>query len=147
MTRFDIRKRDGLARTGLLETGTAIVKLPAAVEIADLFPALATAPSINIPLAAPGTLVREYPPVILHPQRDNTAESGDCVMVAGWHTAFSNPRNYADWLVGLKEKTPADTAWYAPASALPSTVAILCYSGFELFDYTAVDLKSAQGRF
>jgi archaeosine synthase len=153
MTRFDIRKRDGLARTGLLETGTATVKLPAAAEIEDLFPALATAPSINIPLAAPETLVREYPPVIpggpviIHPQRENTAESGDCVMPANWHTAYANPRNYVDWLVGLKEKTPADTAWYAPAAALPSTVAILCYSGFELFDYTAVDLKSAQGRF
>jgi archaeosine synthase len=54
---------------------------------------------------------------------------------------------YVDWLITLKEKTPVDTAWYAPASALPSTVAILCYSGFDLFDYTAVDLKSAQGRF
>ena len=68
-------------------------------------------------------------------------------MVAGWHTAMANPRTYVDWLIGLKEKTPVDTAWYAPASALPSTVAILCYSGFDLFDYTAVDLKSAQGRF
>jgi archaeosine synthase len=68
-------------------------------------------------------------------------------MVAGWHTATANPRTYVDWLISLKEKTPVDTAWYAPASALPSTVAILCYSGFDLFDYTAVDLKSAQGRF
>jgi archaeosine synthase len=68
-------------------------------------------------------------------------------MAANWHTAFSNPRNYVDWLVTLKERTPADTAWYAPAAALPSSVAILCYSGFDLFDYTAVDLKSAQGLF
>jgi archaeosine synthase len=68
-------------------------------------------------------------------------------MAAGWHTALANPRTYVDWLILLKEKTPVDTAWYAPASALPSTVAILCYSGFDLFDYTAVDLKSAQGRF
>ena len=153
MTRFDIRKRDGLARTGILDTGTMTVKLPAAADTEVLFPGLANAPSINIPLSAPEVLVREYPPlirdgpVIIHPQRENSAESGDCVMAANWHTAFANPRNYVDWLLGLKEKTPADTVWYAPASALPSTVAILCYSGFELFDYTAVDLKSAQGRF
>lgn len=153
MTRFDIRKRDGLARTGILDTRTQTVKLPAAADTEALFPALANAPSINIPLSAPDVLVREFPPVIpggpviIHPKRENTAESGDCVMVANWHTAFANPRNYVDWLVGLKEKTPADTVWYAPASALPSTVAILCYSGFELFDYTAVDLKSAQGQF
>jgi archaeosine synthase len=153
MTRFDIRKRDGLARTGILDTGTATVKLPAVADTEVLFPSLANVPSINIPLSAPAVLVQEYPPVIpdgpviIHPQRGNTAESGDCVMVANWHTAFANPRNYVDWLVGLKEKTPADTVWYAPAAALPSTVAILCYSGFELFDYTAVDLKSAQGLF
>ena len=153
MTRFDIRKRDGLARMGMLETGTATVKLPAAVDPESLFPALANTPSINMPLSAPAKLVQEFPPVrpggpvIIHPQVETPAVSGDCVMAANWQTAFSNPRNYVDWLVTLKEKTPTDTAWYAPASALPSTVAILCYSGFELFDYTAVDLKSAQGMF
>lgn len=153
MTRFDIRKRDGLARTGMLETGISVVQLPVAADPETLFPALANTPAINIPLTAPARLVQEFPPVIpggpviIHPQRGNIAESGDCVMAANWHTAFANPRNYADWLVGLKEKTPADTAWYAPAAALPSTVAILCYSGFDLFDYTTVDLKSAQDLF
>ena len=68
-------------------------------------------------------------------------------MVANWHTALSNPRRYADWLNDLREKTPADTLWYAPGTALPSNVHILCYSGFDLFDYIAADLKSAQGRF
>ena len=32
-------------------------------------------------------------------------------------------------------------AWYAPGAALPSNVHILCYSGFDLFDFIAVDLK------
>jgi archaeosine synthase len=68
-------------------------------------------------------------------------------MVANWHTALSNPRNYTDWLIGLKEKTPVDTAWYAPGTALPSNAHILCYSGFDLFDFLAVDLKTAQGLF
>ena len=153
MTKFDIRKRDGLARTGVLVTETATVTLPAAADTESLFTALANSPSINIPLSAPEKLVREFPPiipggpVIIHPHYDTTAESGDCVMAANWHTAFPNPRNYVDWLVQLKEKTPPDTAWYAPAAAVPSTVATLCYSGFDLFDYTAVDLKSAQGLF
>jgi archaeosine synthase alpha-subunit len=153
MTRFDIRKRDGLARTGVMEVGKSTVRLPAATDIAGFFPGLSDAPFINMPLPAPARLVTDYPavvpggPVIIHPNRENAAVSGDCVMAAGWHTAFANPRNYADWLVNLKEKTPVDTVWYAPAAALPSTVAILCYSGFELFDYTAVDLKSAQGLF
>jgi archaeosine synthase alpha-subunit len=154
MTRVSFKKRDGLARTGVVETNEfPPVRLPAAAECTKLFPALKTLAGTNIPLCAPAAIVNQFPPdvgilpVPIHPQLDNRACSGDCVMVAGWHTAMANPRTYVDWLIGLKEKTPVDTAWYAPASALPSTVAILCYSGFDLFDYTAVDLKSAQGRF
>jgi archaeosine synthase len=153
MMRVDFRKRDGLARTGFMEAGATAVSLPGAAESETFFLGLAGATLANMPLSAPAALVREYPPVVpggpvvIHPQRENAAESGDCVMAANWHTAFANPRNYVDWLVNLKETTPPDTAWYAPAAALPSTVAILCYSGFDLFDYTAVDLRSAQGIF
>nr|WP_321352547.1 archaeosine synthase subunit alpha [uncultured Methanoregula sp.] len=153
MTRYNLRKRDGLARTGILETDTGSFRLPAAMDPETLFPALAHQANTNIPISAPAPFVEEYlrntgePPVSIHPQKENVSRSGDCVMVANWHTAFANPRSYADWLVNLKEKTPVDTAWYAPASALPSTIAILCYTGFDLFDFRAVDLKSAQGIF
>ena len=154
MIRVSFRKRDGLARTGTLESeGMPPTGLPAVAECGELFPALVTLVGTNLPLCAPSAIVNKFPPgeglqpVAVHPQLENRARSGDCVMVAGWHTAFANPRTYVEWLIVLKEKTPVDTAWYAPASALPSTAAILCYSGFDLFDYTAVDLKSAQGRF
>jgi archaeosine synthase len=154
MTRFNIRKRDGLARTGIFETDKKVsLKLPAAADIEALFPDLAGMANTNLPLSAPIALVKHFPPqegklpVIIHPQLDSTAASGDCVMPMGWQTAFANPRTYVDWLVQLKEKTPVDTAWYAPAAALPSTIAILCYSGFDLFDFKGVDLRSAQGLF
>ena len=153
MNRFDIRKRDGLARSAIFQTDTISLKVPAALAVEPLFPDLDTREGTNIPLCAPSALVKHYPPhnngqpVTIHPHLDNPAHSGDCVMVADWHTALSNPRNYVDWLIGLKEKTPIDTAWYAPASGLPSNVHILCYSGFDLFDFRAVDLKTAQMRF
>jgi archaeosine synthase len=154
MTRVNFRKRDGLARIGTFEPdGMPPVMLPAIAECASLFPALDALAGTNIPLCAPAAIVNKFPPtdgnqpVPVHPKLDNQARSGDCVIVAGWHTAIANPRRYVDWLISLKEKTPVDTAWYAPASALPLTAAILCYSGFDLFDYKAVDLKSAQGRF
>jgi archaeosine synthase len=153
VTRFDIRKRDGLARSGIFHTATISLKLPAALAVETLFPDLETRDGTNLPLCAPPALVNRYPPpnngqpLSIHPHLDNPAQSGDCVMVAGWHTALSNPRNYVEWLIGLKEKTPIDTAWYAPASGLPSNVHILCYSGFDLFDFRAVDLKTAQMRF
>jgi archaeosine synthase len=154
MTRVNFRKRDGLARIGTFEPdGMPPVMLPAVAECASLFPALDALAGTNIPLCAPAAIVNKFPPtdgnqpVPVHPKLDNQARSGDCVIVAGWHTAIADPRRYVDWLIALKEKTPVDTAWYAPASALPLTAAILCYSGFDLFDYKAVDLKSAQGRF
>jgi archaeosine synthase len=153
MTRFNIKKRDGLARTGTFQTGDTTLNLPAAVDCETMFPDLDNRSGTNIPLCAPPALVKQYPPtdngqpVTIHPYLDNRAESSDCVMVAGWHTAFQNPRHYVDWLIALKEKTPVDTAWYAPASALPANVHILCYSGFDLFDLRAVDLKTAQGVF
>jgi archaeosine synthase len=153
MTRFDIRKRDGLARSGIFQTDTISLKLPAALTVETLFPDLDVREGTNLPLCAPSALVKHYPPrnygqpVTIHPHLDNPAHSGDCVIVANWQAALSNPRNYVDWLIGLKEKTPLDTAWYAPASGLPSNVHILCYSGFDLFDFQAVDLKTAQMRF
>ena len=153
MTRFNIKKRDGLARTGTFQAGDTTLNLPAAVDSETIFPDLDNRSSTNIPLCAPPALVKHYPPpdtgqpVTIHPHLDNRAQSSDCVMVAGWHTAFQNPRNYVDWLITMKEKTPVDTAWYAPASALPANVHILCYSGFDLFDFRAVDLKTAQGLF
>ena len=135
MTRFNIKKRDGLARTGTFQAGETTLNLPAAVDCETMFPDLDNRSGTNIPLCAPPALVKHYPPpeggqpVTIHPHLDNRAQSSDCVMVAGWHTAFQNPRNYVDWLIALKEKTPVDTAWYAPASALPANVHILCLLG------------------
>src|SRR5512137_1177114 len=99
MIQVNFRKRDGLARTGTLETDRMPpVKLPAVAECRELFPALATLAGTNLPLCAPAAFVRQFPPeegiqpVLIHPQLDNRARSGDCVMVAGWHTAQANPR-------------------------------------------------------
>jgi len=116
MSRFDIRKRDGLARTGTFQTDSATFKVPSAQEMETIFPDLAGLHHANIPLAAPAALVNEYPPaadrkpVTLHPHLAPVAVSGDCVMVPNWHTAFANPRTYVEWLVGLKEKTVPDAA-------------------------------------
>jgi archaeosine synthase len=153
MTTTEIRRRDGLGRTGIFTMDTRIIRIPAVVDASSLFPALMTVSGTNIPIAADEGFVRTFhvqcgdQPVTIHPLLDNPARSGDCVMVANWHTALENPRNYVTYLLLLKEKTPPDTTWYAPAAALPSNLHILCFSGFDLFDFRAVDLKSAQGIF
>jgi len=154
MSVYEVKKRDGLARISTYEDGKRSISLPAALETDELFPELKRRPLSNVPLSADREFVEEYfspgegeLPVAVHPLAAPASRSGDCILVANWHTALANPRNYAGWLAGLKESVPPDTTWYAPASALPSTACLLIYSGFDLFDYRAVDLASAQGTF
>ncbi|MGD1003962.1 MAG: archaeosine synthase subunit alpha [Methanoregulaceae archaeon] len=153
MIQIDIRKRDGLARSGTFVINKVSIRTPAVLDTVDLFPSLKTKNGTNIPLAAGSEFTKSYyvknnhQPITIHPALENPALSGDCVMVDNWHTVLYNPRNYVMWLIDLKEKTPPDTLWYVPATALPSNVHILCYSGFDIFDFRAVDLKSAQGIF
>lgn len=150
---FEVKKRDGLARISSLSLPHEQIHLPCARDTDDLFPELADLSMTNVPLSAPGQFATAYLPgcsgriVTVHPEVTLSASSGDIIMVPGWNTAFSNPRNYTDWLIHLKSTLPPDTAWYAPGAALPSNAHILCYSGFDLFDFIAVDLRSAQHQF
>lgn len=148
---YEVIKRDGLARISTFTDGEENIPLPAALDTDDLFPALSQRALSNVPLSAREAFVRDFffsgegnQPIAVHPIAPPAPESGDCTLVANWHTALNNPRNYVSWLISLKDSTPPDTAWYAPASALPSTACLLTYSGFDLFDYRAVDLASAQ---
>jgi archaeosine synthase len=153
MTTTEIKRRDGLARTGIFTLGNRSVRTPSVLDTGELFPNLLSMRMTNVPLAAGREFAALYhvqhgdQPVTIHPHLENPACSGDCVLVANWHTALENPRDYVTWLCALKEKTSPDTTWYAPAAALPSNLHILCYSGFDLFDFLAVDLKSDQGIF
>jgi archaeosine synthase len=153
VTGFEVKKRDGLARISSLSLPHEQIHLPCARDTDLLFPELASLSMTNIPLSAPAQFASAYLPgrsgriVMVNPVVAPSASSGDIIMVPNWNTAFSNPRNYTDWLVHLKSTLPPDTAWYAPGAALPSNAHMLCYSGFDLFDFIAVDLRSAQHTF
>ncbi|MDD1674024.1 MAG: archaeosine synthase subunit alpha [Methanomicrobiales archaeon] len=153
MQKFEIRHRDGLARIIILRRNGREIVLPAALETPELFPSLGTRRYSNIPLSAPAEFVKTYgnektgEPYAVHPAGLFTVPGGEVAIVPGWHTALENPELYVDWLITLKERVPPDTAWYAPGAALPSTVHLLCYSGFDLFDFTGVDLLSVRGKF
>ncbi len=152
MGNFEVRKRDGLARISRLFLEEDY-SLPGIFDPATLFPNLRDCRLANVPLAAGKEFVSQYlhrgeeQPVWVHPAGESRTQSGDCVMVPCISTALPNPRRYVDWVIRLKGTIPPDTAWYAPASALPSNLHLLVYSGFDLFDFTAADLKSAQGLF
>jgi archaeosine synthase len=149
----DIRKRDGLARIGLFEHGGNKRPFPAVMDMEDEFPSLLKREHSCVPLMVDPTFAQTYhirgdeEPLSLHPLAIPSVPHGSCVMVPNWHTALANPAGYVKGIVALKEAVPPDTLWYAPAAALPENGALLLYSGFDLFDFTGVDLKSAQNQF
>jgi len=153
MSTFEITKRDGLSRIANFSTGDREISLPSVEEIIEIFPSLAESRMENVPLDADPNFATRYlppndiPPIWVHPSVERDIKSGTCVMVPCWHTALANPKKYIEWLTVVKARLPPDTAFYAPAAALPSNIALLCYTGFDLFDFTAVDLASAQGKF
>ena len=152
MSTFEVRGRDGLARLGLLRLEETEIQTPAAVEMQKLFPSLEDRAFTNLPLSAPASDAERYyvpgsNPVLFHPQAACPAVSGDVVMVSGWRQALGDAKRAAEYLGAVLAGTPPDTARYAPAAALPSNAAMLIATGFDLFDYTAVDLASVQGKF
>jgi len=151
VTTVEVKQRDGLARIAEWSLGERDITLPAVEETLSLFPGLAESRMENVPLCADADFAGRYlapgscSPIRVHPAVRRDVPSGTCVLVPCWHTALANPRKYVEWLIGFKDSIPPDTVFYAPATALPSNLALLCYSGFDLFDFTAVDLMSARG--
>ncbi len=153
MSLFDIRRRDCLAREGTFSLGDLGIRTPGIIDIPSVFPDLDREEGTNVPLLAGGDFVFRFHhpgeggPVMVHPLGQEQVASGDLVVVANWHTVLSRPRDFVRFLTSLKARLPPDTAWFAPGSALPSTAALLAYSGFDLFDLRAADLATARGSF
>lgn len=152
MRLLEIRRRDGLARSGRYTAGERTIEVPSAIDPAALFAGLDDGLYANVPLAADAGFVHRYAQqysdcIIAHPAGAAEVQSGDCILLANWHTALANPREYIRWLIALKRHHPPDAVWYAPSCALPSNAAFLVYCGLDLFDYNAVDLCTAKHLF
>ena len=151
---FEVTKREGPARTGIFSEGELTLNTPCVIDTTGTFPSLVTMAHSNVPLYADGEFCERFLEqqgefFISHPASPDSMKSGSgaAVMVPNWHTVINDPRNYVKWIIDMKTRHPPDTMWYAPTCALPSNVATLIASGFDLFDYTAVDLKTSQGIF
>lgn len=152
MSVFDIRRRDGLARIGVLKTDTGeLIPTPSVRDAAAIFPSLGERGFTNLPLSAGAADAEKYftpgtEPAAVHPQAEASADAG-VYLFANWNNTLGDAKRYVEFLTALYAKIRPDAARYAPASALPSNVASLIYTGFDLFDYTAVDLCAVQGKF
>ena len=151
MSVFDVRKRDGLARIGVLKDGETIISTPAVCDMKELFPSLGERAFTNLPLSAGVSDAEAFfeagkEPSAVHPNAE-AAEDAGVYLFANWNNTLTDSRRYIEYLEKLYAKIRPDAARYVPASALPSNVASLIYCGFDLFDYTAVDLCTIQGKF
>ncbi|MDO5844371.1 MAG: archaeosine synthase subunit alpha [Methanocorpusculum sp.] len=152
MTLFDVRKRDGLARIGNLKISEEeFIRTPAVIDAKNLFPSLFERDHSNVPLSAPQSDVDKYfvegdEPKAVHPLAVSPKQSG-VLIFPNWNNTLSDSKRYTELLETLLPKIPCDSARYAPTSALPSNVSSLIYTGFDLFDYTAVDLCTVQEKF
>jgi len=150
---FDIRRRDCLARAGIFSHDGLSVRTPGIIDVPAVFPEFDRETGTNVPLSGDAEFVSRYHhpagggAVVVHPLGREKVTSGDLVVVANWHTVLSRPRDFVRYLTSLKGRLPPDTAWFAPASALPSDASLLVYAGFDLFDTRAVDLETARGSF
>ena len=151
MSVFDVRKRDGLARIGMLKNGETIISTPAVCDMQELFPSLGERGFTNLPLSAGVSDAEAFfeagvEPSAVHPNAEAADDAG-VYLFANWNNTLTDSRRYIEYLEKLYAKIRPDAARYAPASALPSNAASLIYCGFDLFDYTAVDLCTIQGKF
>ncbi|HJJ35705.1 MAG TPA: archaeosine synthase subunit alpha [Methanocorpusculum sp.] len=152
MSIFDVRKHDFLARIGNLRiTSEQVISTPAVCEMQTLFPTLSERGFTNLPQSAPQSDADAYfvagtDPAAVHAKAPAADETG-IYLFANWNNCLTDSRRFLETYETLFQKIRPDAARYAPASALPSNVAMLIYCGFDLFDYTAVDLASVQGKF
>ncbi len=151
MSLFDVRKRDGTARIGNLKlSDEETLSTPKVIDVESVFPSLKDRGFTNLPLSAGKVDYQKFftageEPTTVHPQSESV--EGNVLLFANWNTVISDARRHAEYMEQLLAVCPPDAARYAPACALPSNVASLIYLGFDLFDYTAVDLASVQKKF
>ncbi|PWR74160.1 pseudouridine synthase [Methanospirillum lacunae] len=145
--------RDGTGRAGRLRIDDSEYLLPWAGDVPSLFPALterkldAFFPSDDPEFVKKFFTSDGKQPIRLHIHHPEEVTSGDAVITPNWHTLIQQPRDFVRHLQILKERIPPDTCWYFPGGVLPENAAILVHAGFDLFDFTGVDLKAVQGRF
>lgn len=84
--------------------------------------------------------------VVIHPFSKELPEDAD-LYVLGSAGSLKNPRDLVNAAISVRNKTPADTALYAPALATPANLAFLIYLGVDLVDSIRVVMDAYYGRY
>lgn len=84
--------------------------------------------------------------VVVHAFSSEKPEDADvCILESAG--CLRNPRDLVNAVVGVRERTPPDTALYAPALATPANLAFLIYLGIDLIDSTRAVADAHFGRY
>ena len=70
---------------------------------------------------------------VVHPLARDRPPASD-VYIIGAAGSLRNPRELLAAVIDIREKTPSDSALYAPALATPSNLALLTYLGVDLVE-------------
>ncbi len=84
--------------------------------------------------------------VVIHPFSKEWPKEAD-LYVLGSAGSLRNPRDLVNAIVGVRNRTPPDTALFAPALATPSNLAFLVYLGVDLVDSIRVVIDAYFGRY
>jgi archaeosine synthase alpha-subunit len=76
-----------------------------------------------------------------------SSDVSQLLIVSNAAQLFSNPKKFISYITSIRKLCNYDSLLYLPAIAHPSTLAILCYSGADLFDATRAILDSRHLQF
>ena len=172
---FEVQKRDGPARMGklLLEkqidtpaliTNNDFISLGSIYDYANLDKAIQAADMLKgqkklaigpyVPAALHNEPAIKLPHmeyegtkgIVVNPFSEDLPEIAD-VYVLGKAGTLRNPKDLVKAVIGVRNRTHADTALYAPALATPANLALLVYLGIDLLDTTRVVADGLLGRY
>lgn len=84
--------------------------------------------------------------VVIHPFSLEKPDDAD-LYIMGSAGSLRNPRDLVNAAIYTRNRTPSDTALYAPALATPANLAFLIYLGVDLVDSIKVVMDAYYGRY
>ncbi|MGC9444656.1 MAG: archaeosine synthase subunit alpha [Candidatus Methanospirareceae archaeon] len=160
-TFYEVRRRDGAARLGLLSLQEGRQQTPLlfhgdslrsgeegfavrSVEAAD-FAALCQKEDWNAPRGA--VLLPSVHPLFSKLNEAISSLNVDCYALSYASALLHSPREFVRGIVAAREAIPPDTALWVPGIATAENVAVLIYTGVDLVDDTSAVIQGYQGRY
>jgi archaeosine synthase len=158
-TFYEVRKRDGAARLGILTLHEEKQHTPLLFQVESLssgkegfevrsvedanFSDLFKEDSWDAPRGA--VLLPEVHPLFTKVQEAIPSLSVDCYVLSYASALLYSPRAFVRGIIDARNAIPPDVALWAPAIATAENAALLCYMGVDLIDDTTAMIQGYQG--